>query len=167
MSADALLTDRDVESALSIAYVQAVAAHAGYMCGKPAEPDRDSIDIQIAAGGAFRPKLDIQLKATTRLSFSDDLISYDLGIKNYNDLRILTQTPRILVVLDLPNIREQWLCVSNDSLIIKKSAYWLSLLGMGETQNTSSVRLSIPRGNTFNVESLHDLMAWSRRGNVS
>ena len=51
MSDDGLLSYGDVESALSIAYVQAIAAQAGYTCGEPPGPDRDSVDIQIGAGG--------------------------------------------------------------------------------------------------------------------
>jgi hypothetical protein len=37
---DALPPDSDVESALSIAYVHAIAGHAGYTCGEPPRPDR-------------------------------------------------------------------------------------------------------------------------------
>ncbi len=50
--------------ALSRAYVSAIAAHAGYTVGRP-EPDRDSVDLSLSAGGAMRPQIDIQLKATT------------------------------------------------------------------------------------------------------
>jgi hypothetical protein len=63
---DKLLTDNDREEGLSRAYVQAIAAMAGYMIAE-FEPDRDGTDVQIRAGGSMRPSLDIQLKATINL----------------------------------------------------------------------------------------------------
>lgn len=61
---DKLLSDHDVESALSFSYVRAIASHAGSTCGEPPGPDRDGVDIQISTGGAMRPKLDLQLKSS-------------------------------------------------------------------------------------------------------
>lgn len=48
--AEALLSEPDQKEALSIVYVRALAAWAGYLTSIP-EPDRDSIDLQIRAGG--------------------------------------------------------------------------------------------------------------------
>jgi len=81
MAEKILLTDNDVESALSIAYVKAVAAHAGYTCGEPPGPDRDSVDLQIAASGLMRPKIDLQLKASIKLNEIDDNFHYHLKLK--------------------------------------------------------------------------------------
>lgn len=164
---DALLSERDVESALSIAYVHAIAAHAGYVCGEPPGPDRDSIDIQVASGGSMRPKLDIQLKASIQLCCLGDKFSYPLKIKNYNDLRLETQTPRILVVLDLPQEKERWLTVSVDELIIRRAAYWVSLSGAQASSNIKSVTIHIPKRNIFDVDALSNLMEQSRLGRVS
>jgi hypothetical protein len=164
---DALLSDDDVESALSIAYVQAIAAQAGYTCGEPPGPDRDSIDIQIAAGGAMRPKIDLQLKASIRLSGTDGAFSYPLKVKNYNDLRSETQTPRLLLVLDLPRERDEWLHVSVDELIIRRAAYWVSLRGQSETKNSTSVTIFIPKANIFDVAALSRSMDQSRAGRIA
>jgi Domain of unknown function (DUF4365) len=164
---DTLLSDDDVESALSIAYVQAIAAQAGYTCGEPPGPDRDSIDVQIAAGGAMRPKIDLQLKASIRLSGADETFSYPLGVKNYNDLRVETQTPRLLLVLDLPRKRDEWLYVSINKLIIRRAAYWISLRGKPETTNSASVTIFIPKANIFDVEALSRLMDQSRQGRIA
>lgn len=155
------------ESSLSIAYVHAVAAHAGYTCGEPPGPDRDSVDIQIAAGGSMRPKIDLQLKATTRLSGSGEDFSFPLKVKNYEDLRIETQTPRILVVLDLPAEREEWLSVTVEELVIRRAAYWLSLKGWPPTENSVSVTVRIPKSNIFDTNTLCDLMAKSRTGSLT
>ena len=68
---DALLGSRDLEERLSMAYAHAVAARAGYI---PAvyDLDRDGIDLRIQAGGAMRPALDLQLKATINLGAPRD-----------------------------------------------------------------------------------------------
>ena len=68
---DALLSEEDVKEALSRVYVMAVAARAGFDTSKT-ELDRDGVDLRIHAGGAMRPALDLQLKATVNLcSLSD------------------------------------------------------------------------------------------------
>jgi Domain of unknown function (DUF4365) len=167
MSEDSLLSDYDVESALSIAYVQAIAAQAGYTCGEPPGPDRDSVDIQIAASGAMRPKLDLQLKASTCLKRHGDEFSYTLKLKNYNDLRIASQTPRLLVILDLPHEPAEWLNVSVDELIIRRAAYWRSLYGSPETSNRTSIMISIPTRNIFDVNALKNLMEHPRKGRIT
>lgn len=47
-----LLKEPDRKEALSRVYVKALAALAGYTTSVP-EPDRDSVDLQIRAGGRF------------------------------------------------------------------------------------------------------------------
>lgn len=96
---DELLTAPDRQEALSRAYAHAVAAQAGYVTAVYAE-DRDGVDLRIQAGGAMRPALDLQLKATVNLSQSEDGgFRFPLKRRNYDLLRIDTQTPRLLVVL--------------------------------------------------------------------
>ncbi len=81
-----LLKEPDQKEALSRIYVQALAARAGYLTSVPV-PDRDSVDLRIHAGGACRPALDVQLKATTIFPESqDDFLRFRLSIKNYRDL---------------------------------------------------------------------------------
>lgn len=115
----------------------------------------------------MRPKIDLQLKASIRLADAGNSFSYPLKIKNYNDLRIDTQTPRLLVVLDLPRERENWLTVSVDELIIRRAAYWKSLRGLPETDNSVSVTISIPKANIFDMNALAELMETSRQGSIT
>jgi hypothetical protein len=164
--ADALLTTPDQQAALSIAYVQAVAARAGYTCGEPPGPDRDSVDLQISAGGSMRPKLDLQCKASITLKAKGNSLAFPLKRKNYDDLRVVTQTPRLLVVLALPDDPEKWLAVSTTELMLRSAAYWLSLKGAAESDNSTSVTVSIPSKNLFDLAQLQYLMEQSRRGAV-
>ena len=161
---DTLLTPADQKAELSLVYAQAVAARAGCATSIPT-PDRDSIDLSIQAGGAMRPALDLQLKATTTLSTGGRL-SFDLPRRNYDHLRIETQTPRLLLVLQLPRDEEQWMTISAQELTLRGCAYWLSLRGFEESANRRTVTVSIPTANVFDVQALQQLMEQSRKGRI-
>ena len=161
---DALLTISDQKEALSIVYVRAVAARAGYLTEVPST-DRDSVDLCVRAGGPMRPLLDLQLKATIGLKrFGEGFLHFRLGIKNYNDLRVECQNLRLLVVLDLPEDQQLWMTITESELILRHRAYWLNLEGYKDSANKSSVTVRIPEENLFNVESLRTLMEQSRKG---
>ena len=163
---DSLLTLADIEEALSRIYVQAVATRAGYVTADYSL-DRDGIDFLIQAGGDMRPALGLQLKATVNLGNSTNgVFHYPLRSLNYNLLCDPTQTPRLLVVLDLPKDQTMWLTTTSDELVLRRRAFWLSLRGLDETTNISSVTVHIPEQNLFNVDSLRLLMEQSRQGKL-
>ena len=149
-----------------MAYALAIAASAGYTTSER-DLDRDGVDLSIQAGGAMRPALDLQLKATINLGDPrEGVFQFPLRIRNYDLLRIPTQTPRLLVVLDLPRNQGQWMTVTRNELILRHRAYWTSLSGLEETQNAESISVSIPEQNLFDATSLHTLMEQSRSGRV-
>jgi hypothetical protein len=160
---DALLTPNDQMEALSRAYVSAIAARAGYVMGEP-RPDRDSVDCTLSAGGEMRPQIGAQLKATAGAPKGASAFPYALKIKNYNDLRVPTQSPRILIVLALPKSADDWLHHSVDELILRRCAFWKSLLGEPALDNTTSVTVSIDTARAFDVQTLTTLMEKSRQG---
>lgn len=148
-------------------YVRALAARAGYLTSIP-ELDRDSVDLRILAGGSYHPALDLQLKATTTFHENkENSLPFPLPIKNYNDLRGKTQTPRLLVILELPKDKEQWMSVTDQELMLRRRAYWFSLQqGHGEVNNKRTVTIYIPKQNVLDVEALRDLMEKSRTGGI-
>lgn len=162
---DALLTTEYRKEALSRAYVQAVAAAAGYDTSNDYF-DTDGVDLRVCAGGVMRPAIDLQLKATVNLNPVDGHYRFQLNRRNYDLLRIQTQTPRVLVVLDLPRDEDQWIKVTTDELALRRCAYWLSLMGADETDNRSSVTVRIPMENVFDVKNLRLIMDRSRGGNI-
>lgn len=163
---DALLTTADKEDALSRAYAHAVAARAGYTTAW-LDFDRDGVDLQINAGGPMRPSLGVQLKATINLgSPHNGYFRFPLKINNYESLRRDTQVPRVLVVLDLPRDQSQWMTITPDELVLRRSAYWMSLRGYGESANQTSVTVYIPENQLFDVDGLRRLMEQSRNRNV-
>ncbi|NJK76628.1 MAG: DUF4365 domain-containing protein [Microcoleus sp. SU_5_6] len=141
----------------SKAYVRAVAAVAGCSVDQP-EDDYDSIDLRIKArsiqGAVSYPQLDLQLKCTSRDILDANCIRYPLILKNYNDLRINCQIPRILVVVLVPENIAEWLEQSEQQMSIKYCAYWVSLRGFSATGNIRSVTVELPRNNLFSVTAI-------------
>lgn len=151
---------------LSFAYIYSVAAKAGFNCDSP-KYDFDSVDVTVGAVGLFgknavfrSPRIEIQAKATSKLSLNRDgeTFSFSLPVKNYDDLRLETHIPRILVVYRMPEAEQDWLKQSEDNLSLHHCAYWVSLLGSEETTNTDSVTVHIPKSQVFTVGTLNTLM---------
>ncbi len=164
---DGLLTGPDQMEGLSLVYARALAVRAGYSVSVP-RPDRDSVDLRIQAGGAYRPALDLQLKATARIGEArDGFVPFRLSIKNYNDLRVETQTPRLLVVLELPGDEARWMIVTAEELALRRRAYWLSLQqNHDEIAGQETVTVHVPEQNLLDVETLQELMERSRVGKL-
>ena len=161
-----LLAGTDQKERLSLVYVNALAARAGFVTSVP-EPDRDSVDVRVQAGGPYRPALDLQLKATAGLGEPQaGFLRFRLSIKNYDDLRVVTQTPRLLVVLELPTDESRWMTVTAEELVLRRRAYWVSLQQGSERAGQKTVTVCIPEGNVLDVDALRDLMERSREGDI-
>ena len=146
-------------SRFSVAYIRAVAAVLGYgVLETTADEDLDSVDGKLVSFTGTRPQIDFQAKATMRHALRDGGIRFPLSIKNYDDLRADTRTPRILIVLLMPPDGDHWLTQSADELCLRRCAYWLSLEGRDAVSNSSSVTVTIPAANVFGREQLDYLM---------
>jgi hypothetical protein len=164
---DNLLSAPDREEAMSRAYVQAVVAGAGYVVATM-DFDRDGVDIEIKAGGAMRPSLGLQLKATVNLgTAANGAYQFPLKRRNYDLLRLPTQVPRLLVVLDLPRSEGDWLSITPTELALRRCAFWVSLSSLPEVSNRDSVTVSTPHNHQFNVTNLRELMDQSRTGAIA
>lgn len=159
---DALLGDNDKREALSLAYLAAVAAIAGYATARP-DFDRDSVDLMIKAAGSMFPQLDIQAKATSAPKWRPDGLHFQLKRKNYDDLRARRQNPLILVVLELPQDESHWLDCTTDALVMRRSAWWLSLKGYAEIESASNV-VVLPEEQRLDPPCLVALMQKVREG---
>jgi hypothetical protein len=84
--------------------------------------------------------------------------AFPLSIKNYNDLRANTLTPRLLVILNLPGARHGWLSHTVNDLIIRNCAFWLNLKGAPDVGNTTNITVHLPAINVFSPDSLKNLM---------
>lgn len=160
-----MLTKNHIESELSIAYVQAVSARAGFAT-EFTRVDLDSVDVTVCGKGKLSPdsilhspKIDIQLKATKNKNVNGDgSISFNLPLKNYNDLRANCLVPRILVVLFLPDDENLWLSHTISHLMMRECASWMSIKGFADSDNFGHQTVRIPSTNIFSPESIFELL---------
>ncbi|MDB9536577.1 DUF4365 domain-containing protein [Dolichospermum planctonicum CS-1226] len=148
----------------SYAYIYAIAAAAGYSFQKSSRIlDVGGIDGTITGTVSddtlYEPQLDLQVKSISLDILSAETIRYPLKIKNYNELRKeRTVAPRILVVVLIPENLPEWIKQSETELCLRRCAYWVSLRGQPQTENTETLTVYIPRENVFTVNGLKDLM---------
>lgn len=148
----------------SYAYIYAVASAAGYSFQKSSRPtDMGGVDISISGTTSneylYEPQLDLQVKSTSLDILTEEFIRYPIKLKNYNELRKeRTVAPRILVMVLIPGNIEEWIYQSETELCMRRCAYWISLRGQPQTQNTESVTVYLPRQQLFTVEALKTLM---------
>lgn len=171
------LTPNDIESEISYAYLHAVASHAGAGCQCASRAaDGNGIDAILTGwgpfpGGGYIEEVDIkiQLKATVGLpAIRNGFLSYSLqGIGRYNDLRSpALATHRLLVVLFLPHNAADWLTVTENELVLKKCAYWVSLRGAPPSANETAQTVYLPQAQVFTPENLKDIFARLSRNEV-
>ncbi len=171
------LTDQNVESELSYAYIHAVAAHAKIGCEITGRhEDNAGMDARLIGWGPFpnggyRHEVDIkvQLKATVKPPADvGDCYSYSFsGIKRYDNLRTDTiSTPRILVVLFLPEKRDEWVRHTENSLTLTRCAYWVSLRGAPPSDNKTAQTVYMPKSQRFDQAGLINLMSMISRNEI-
>ncbi len=152
-----------LQGEFGLAYVQAVAAAAGYGVDKAgAVQDADGVDLLVVARGVRgirrNPQMNVQVKTTAGALVADPF-PIDLPVKNYEELRDETlQVPRVLVAVIVPDDPADWLAHSEAELVMRRCGYWLSLTGQPPTSNAKKIRVHIPRAQVFDVAQLQALM---------
>lgn len=171
-----VLTKQNRQEALSKAYFHAMLAKTGWGYSVPV-PDY-GVDFTIGRitkrnGRPFmsRFKLDVQLKSSVKATIEKDKISYALKVKAYEDLTATSdptaigpQTPRILVLVSMPEQESDWLEQDEERLMLRGCGYWLCLRDDPEITNSSTITVKIPRANLFTPESLQRIMDKITRG---
>ncbi|XWJ92925.1 DUF4365 domain-containing protein [Phytobacter ursingii] len=156
----------------NIAYVHALASHAGFKISR-CDVDDDSVDITIEGTGFVNcqirnPKIDLQLKSTSNFNVKDGNISYALKKKNYMDLigeNVLS--PRYLVLLQLPENISEWLLDKENGVSLHNFCYWCSLRNSPPTSNEYSVTINMPVTQVLTSSFLKEMMtAASNRESV-
>lgn len=161
-----LLAMSDRQDLYSMAYIGAIVAASGFNTSSVAR-DRNSNDLSIEYGGndpmPLYSRLVIQVKCTFAHSIQDDgFIHYPLQINNYNDLRNSID-PMILVVVLVPRVDGDpiipWIECRDDHSLLRYRAYYLSLNGEEESNNSSTVTVRVPESNSFDIDSVRFLMS--------
>jgi hypothetical protein len=155
---------------LSYAYLHAVASKAGFSCEyRNRHLDGAGVDATITEDGRRLAadsvltsfSVDVQLKATYQdLPEQDGRLSYVLAVSHYDKLRLEeVASPRLLVVFRLPRNPDEWLHISEDALVAKRCAYWVSLRGAPASANRENQTVYVPRQNLLSHQGLFTLMA--------
>ena len=154
----------------SRAYVQAVAACAGYAWSIPSVDD-DSIDMSLhqrGGNGTIRsPRIELQIKCTSSPAPNNGVIPFVVKKKNLDDLcteNVLV--PRILVVVLVPDEVREWLKQGEREMAMRHCGYWMSLRGVLHDADLTSQTVYIPRKQMFTVESLREIMQRISRGEL-
>jgi hypothetical protein len=159
-----VLTRAHRQESVSRAYIHAIAARCGLSCSFR---DFDyGIDLSVHAirrkGQRYAESgfnLDIQAKSVTNPALTTTHVLYDMEVKTYEDLRDPeVGCPRILVLLVMPPDEAMWTEQTEEHLLLRKCAYWMSLKGMGPTPNTATIRIPVPRVKIFSITTLQTLM---------
>jgi Domain of unknown function (DUF4365) len=155
------------KEALSYAYIDCITTTAGYVCEvKGRGMDNAGVDLTIEVPGeissCLSPRLDAQIKCTSRDCIKGDFIHFDLPVKNYVRL-IHTRaiTPQLLIVTLVHQDVQEWIKISTEdriSTIVNASAYWISLKGREPTENKTTVRIEIPLSHRLSPEVLKEIM---------
>jgi hypothetical protein len=169
-----VLTSQNIEAELSYAYLHAVASRAGIICERSGTHTDDAgVDAVLRVKGPLADDslltsftVDVELKATIAQPVGQEgRYAFPLKMKNYDELRsVATIAPHLLVVLFLPGNPAEWLTHSQECLVARRCAYWLSLRGAPASENEISQTVYIPTANDLSVEALRGLMTrFSRR----
>jgi hypothetical protein len=112
-------------------------------------------------------RIDFQAKSTTLAHLDPDSLRYDLEVTAYESLRYADAgCPRYLVVLVLPFDEKLWLEQSEEALVLRQAAYWLSLRGASPRKNRRSIRVELPRANLLTPRSLQEMMNRIKTGGI-
>ena len=153
----------DIKERLSVAYLAAVTARAGYQISH-LSIDKQSIDATVRPITGLKLSVDFQLKATSAECIHGTNVIFDVPINNYNHLRDTKCTAlHYLMVLVLSKEDSIWLQQNEERLLVSGCAYWLDLRGRDASPNRDSVRVQIPRCQIFDANALKAIMGSAYR----
>ncbi len=174
-----MLSDQNIESELSYAYLHAIAARGGFACEYATRHlDDAGVDAVVREDGRrlaadsslFSFDIQVQLKATFQTPIEQNgRYSYSLTVPRYDRLRNPhVNSPRLLVVLYLPPDAKDWLQHSEDGLVAKRCAYWVSLRNAPDSANPKHQTVYVPQKQILSVDGLTELMTrFSRREEIN
>lgn len=168
-----MITENHRKEMVSWAFVHSIVTKAGCKISNPmldygldlgvtqVRETTDARGSRLVDGCEFK----IQLKSSSSVDIVADEIVYDLDSKNYNDLvAVDVNVPRILVFVHLPEVEDQRIAISSESITLKYCAYYARLAGREPKDNVGSVRIKIPLTNTFDPQFIDKFFSEIERG---
>lgn len=150
---------------MSLAFIHAVAAHAGLLYERYAE-DLTGVDGVLKSADSPYPLIEFQAKATSRDIIGSDGIRFELKVDHHNALVGPHRATRVLVVVQLPDNPADWVSYHPDELRLICRGWWRSLRDEAESRNERSVTVRIAPGNVFDADGLDRIVELSTRGEI-
>ncbi len=150
------MTPNQRKEEVSKAYTQAIAAACGLTISNWSQ-DHDCLDVTLG-GTTGRPKLDIQLKATSQADKERaNTVWWQVSREHYEQMRAQAANPLYFVLLILPP--DQALSVEHtiSHILIRRCAYWVLMTGAPES-DAASPTITIPKSQIFSPEQVSQLM---------
>lgn len=166
------MTEEHKKECLGAAYTRVVVSNAGFnICVSEHDYGFDGKILDVEYDEEYRRhsesgfQIDFQLKSTVCYEIKDNLIIYDIEVKNYRDLiKTNPGNPRILILYLMPQEKKEWVVSDKDKMILKHGAWWCSLKGMPEIKNKDRKRIKIPIENFLSVDALINMMKRVKEG---
>jgi hypothetical protein len=158
-----MLPDEHVKEHLHRAYVQAVAAQAGFTCDFPQADygvDARISQVRKMPRGRYRASgthFNVQMKASHQFTRRANDTGYSLEAEAYNSLVDHDDSPIILLVFCTPRLAVDRLDLGLDFLALQHCCLWFPRPTI-PTLNSSSVNLSLPHTQLFTVDECRRVM---------
>jgi hypothetical protein len=163
-----MITPQLQQEGLSMAYVRAIAAKAGYNVEfrKTQYKVDGTFHIVRKINGSMEESgypLDFELKSAmaTQFSIADSKVKYDLDVGNYNQLVRRAgddnAVRQILILFCMPIKNDEWISITENELIVRKCCFWHQLHKEKITENESKIRIEIPTAQQFTPEVLDQI----------
>ena len=155
---DRALNPTDYHDLVSKAYVELVAVKVGYEV-VPTNLDRTGVDLSVRSGGEVFAQVDIQCKGTSHAQRGfDGNYHLQLSKKQYDVYRIRRSVPLWLVLVCFPGTPDDCITVTEESIELTASAYYVSPRHWEVSENKSNVTVAVPEQNRFDDRGLRSLM---------
>lgn len=164
-----MIPDSHIKEYLHRAYVQAVAAQAGYGCefrGPDYGADAVISEVEHLPNGkrvATGYEFNLQMKASQVFIQREDATDYDLDAEAHNRLVRFVGNAIVLIVFCISPDVQARLTVTEDYLQLQHCCYWYPR-PTEETTNRRSTRIAIPRNQLFTPEACTSLMEGVKKG---
>lgn len=131
--------------------------------------DDDGVDIELKKrvdidGKLFNSSVRFQLKTTSsssQFSESEDIVTYRLKAKNYNDICTSSLVPLYLALMILPEEESEWLHWSERELAVRGRMYFYRPDSNVFTDNLNSINVEIDKKNVISEDNILKLLEHS------
>ncbi|BCO46431.1 DUF4365 domain-containing protein [Mycobacterium intracellulare] len=139
----------EMMEAFQEAYVRGVAAAAGCVVGAP-EID-EGVDVTLTHTSDIhlrddkKAHLEVQMKSSAYGPIENgQFVSTSLKRARYDEFRAVdVAVHKIIVILHMPVLQEDWLTVGADALHLHHRAYWVSIRGMPPIPNAQQASFTV------------------------